>query len=137
MTRSRYGSQLWVDVPIRFAAPGQAEDEVASPVWVAGFDPAKTPRIVPPEAAEKGIATGRGVARCVVGADGSLTACAPAAAEPAGLGFSEAAVKLASTLRMALWSADAAPVVGEVVRVPIRLNLKAAAATPSAAPPGS
>jgi hypothetical protein len=60
-----------------------------------------------------------------VAADGALTQCAPEAAEPAGLGFSEAAAKLASTMKMNLWSTDGAPVEGGVVHIPIRLNLKA------------
>ena len=55
--------------------------------------------------------------------DGALTACAPEPAEPSGLGFSEAAVRLASTMaKMNLWSADGAPVQGGVVHIPIRLS---------------
>ena len=57
-------------------------------------------------------------------ADGSLTACAPDSAEPDGLGFSEAVVRLASQMKMHLGSADAAPVEKGVVKVAIRLNLK-------------
>jgi hypothetical protein len=34
-------------------------------------------------------------------------------------------VKLASAMRMNLWSADGAPVEGGVIHIPIRLNLKA------------
>ena len=120
-----YTSSLWVDVPIRFFAPGSAaERTVVSPVWMAGMDPGRAPKVYPPEAAAAGVTSGRGVARCTVGADGSLTNCAPETAEPPGLGFSEAAVKLASTMKMAPWSADAAPVDGATVRVGIRLNLK-------------
>jgi hypothetical protein len=53
-----------------------------------------------------------------------MSACAPETGEPDGLGFSEAAAKLATGMRMNLWSADAAPVEGGVVHIPIRLNLK-------------
>jgi len=67
------------------------------------------------------------MARCTVGAGGALTDCAPEGAEPNGLGFSEAAAKLASTMRMSLWSDDATPVEGGVIHVPVRLNLKGAA----------
>ena len=56
--------------------------------------------------------------------DGSLTGCTPEAGDPAGLGFSEIAAELASTMKMNPWSADAAPVDGAVVRVAIRLKLK-------------
>ena len=37
------------------------------------------------------------------------------------------AAKLATAMRMNLWSADGAPVEGGVVRIPIRINLKAGA----------
>lgn len=81
----------------------------------------------PPEAAAQGLTSGRGVARCTVAADGTLTACGPDPDEPDQLGFSAAAAKLASAMRMNLWSADGAPVEGGVVHIPIRLNLKAGA----------
>lgn len=116
---------LWVDVPIRLPPPGRiAERTVEAPTWITRIDLNRPPKVFPPEAAASGLTTGRGVARCVVGSDGSMTQCAPEAAEPAGLGFAEAAAKLASTLKMNLWSADGAPVEGGVVHIPIRLNLK-------------
>ena len=67
---------------------------------------------------------GRGVARCVVAADGTLTDCSPETGDPDGLGFSEVAVKLASTMKMNPWTADGRPVDGAVFRIAIRLNLK-------------
>jgi TonB family protein len=122
--RMPHKDPLWVDIPIRFPAPGAAQGRtVDSPTWVAGFDPDKVLKLFPPEAAAQGVTTGRGVAQCVVAPDGSLTDCTPQAADPAGLGFSEAAVKLASGLRMNPWSADGGPVDGAVVNIPIRLNL--------------
>ncbi|HEY4941609.1 MAG TPA: TonB family protein [Rhizomicrobium sp.] len=116
---------LWVDLPIRFPPPAAAErPTVNAPVWLVRFDPDNAPRVFPPEAAAKGLTTGVGVARCVVGPDGSLTGCAPAAGDSDGLGFSEAAVTLASVMKMNLWSADAAPVVGATALVKIRMNLQ-------------
>ena len=53
-----------------------------------------------------------------------LPCCAPEPGDPDGVGFSEAAAKLASTMKMNLWTADASPVEGGVVHIPIRLNLK-------------
>jgi hypothetical protein len=121
-----------VEIPVRLAPPAElARHAVTAPNWLAGFDPLQAAKLFPPEAAAKGLATGRGVARCVVGPDGVLTRCQPEAAEPQGLGFSEAAVRLASTLRMNLWSADGEPVSGGVVDVPIRLNLADGAAPAS------
>jgi TonB family protein len=126
LAQARHRDQLWVDIPIRLPPPAQAvERTVTSPAWITGFDRKAAPKLFPPEAVASGLTSGRGVARCVVAADGALTQCAPEAAEPAGLGFSEAAAKLASTMKMNLWSTDGAPVEGGVVHIPIRLNLKA------------
>jgi hypothetical protein len=120
----RNGKPIQVVVPIRFAPPeGVAEPIVSAPAWISGVDPDTAPKLFPPEAVARGLTTGRGVARCVVGDDGALTGCSPERADPDGIGFSEAAVVLAATMKMNLWSADAGPVRGGVVRVPIRLNL--------------
>jgi TonB family protein len=118
-------ADLWVDVPFRFPAPGATEAHVVtSPYWVSGFNPDQVLKVYPPEAAAKGVATGYGVAKCVVAVDGTLTDCAPQPADPDGLGFSEAAVRLASTMRMNPWTADGAPAEGAVVQIGVRLNLK-------------
>ncbi|HLZ76019.1 energy transducer TonB [Phenylobacterium sp.] len=123
----RQATPVWVDVPIRWpAGPALADRTVMAPVWITGVDLKSAPGVFPPEAAGKGLTSGRGVARCVVGVDGTLTQCAPEAADPDGLGFSEAAVKLASTMKMNLWSADGEPVEGGVIHIPIRLGLKGA-----------
>jgi hypothetical protein len=114
---------IWVAIPIRLPPPGAADQRtVTSPQWVVGLDPKAIQRLFPPAAAAKGVSAGRGIARCTVAANGALSACAPEPADPNGLGFSEAAVQLASTMKMNLWSADGAPVQGGVVRIPIRLN---------------
>jgi hypothetical protein len=114
---------LWVDIPMRITPPAK-EPTVMAPTWLTGF--AVTPKIFPPEAAAQGVTTGRGVARCTVIRDGTLAGCTPEPGEPEGVGFSEAAAKLASTLKMNLWSADAQPVEGGVVHIAIRLNLASA-----------
>jgi TonB family protein len=115
------GQKIEVEVPIRFAPPGAART-VNAPAWLAGFDPRSAPKVFPPEAAAKGLTSGRGVARCVVGAGGGLTACAPEGGDAGG--FSDVAAKLAGAMRMNLWSADARPVEGATVYVAMRLNLK-------------
>lgn len=123
--KNPYHDPLFVNVAIRFPKAGDlAARAVDAPMWLAGFDAKAAPKVFPPEAAASGVTTGHGVARCTVTPSGGLTDCQPEAAEPAGLGFSEAAAKLAATLRMNLWSADGAPVEGGVVRVGIQLNLK-------------
>jgi hypothetical protein len=127
MQYAPHGAPIEVDIPIRFPAPGAEQRTVSAPSWLAGFDPEQVPKLFPPEAAAKGLTSGRGVAKCVVTHEGALADCAPDSAEPDGMGFSEAAVKLASTMRMNLWSADAQPVEGGTVRVAIRLNLEGTA----------
>jgi TonB family protein len=123
--QSRPGHLTLVDVPVRFPSRQElAERTVMAPAWLTSLDPKATPRLFPPEAVAQGLTTGRGVARCTVGADGTLSACAPEPGEPDGLGFSEAAAKLAGGMKMNLWSNDDAPVQGGVVHIPVRLNLK-------------
>jgi hypothetical protein len=118
---------IFVDLPIRLPPPGAADARaITAPLWVTGLDPKSVQKLFPPEAAAQGLKTGRGVARCTVGADGALSACAPEPGDPNGLGFSEAAVRLVSGMKMNLWSADGAPVEGGVIQIPIRLNLNGA-----------
>jgi TonB family protein len=119
-------ADVWVDIPIRFPAPNlqPAAEVVTSPYWVSGFAPEQALKVFPPEAAAKGVAAGYGLAKCDVTADGALANCAPAGADPDGLGFSQAAVRLAATMRMNPWTLDGSPVDGDRVEVGVRLNLK-------------
>ncbi|HZZ31171.1 MAG TPA: M56 family metallopeptidase [Phenylobacterium sp.] len=119
-------TKIWVDVPIRFMPPGAIDRTVAAPMWVADVDARQRPDIFLPAAVEKGLTSGHGVARCTVATDGTLSACVADPETADGLGFSEAAARLASSLRMSLWSEDAAPVAGGVVHVPIQFRLKGA-----------
>ena len=115
---------IWLDIPIRFPAPGAADARtVSKPYWVAGFDPGQALKVFPKEAADMGVTTGPGVAECLVAADGSLNHCAPKEADPQGLGFPEAAAVPASTREdepRGLRSGE--PVDGTVVRLGVRLN---------------
>jgi TonB family protein len=117
------GGQPYVDIPIRFPARGQRSREVEAPVWLSGFDQREPLKLFPPEAASAGLTAGRGVARCEVAGDGALQACKAERADPPDLGFSEAAVRLASTLKANLWSLDGAPVAGGVIEVGFQLKL--------------
>jgi TonB family protein len=127
-------ADLWVDVPIRFSAPGASGSRVVtSPYWLSGFDPDQSLRLFPPEAAAKGLTTGLGVAKCIVAEDGSLTDCGPDMASSDAPEFADVAVKLASTMRMNPWSSDGAPVDGAVIRLGVRLNLKSEDGPPASA----
>jgi hypothetical protein len=125
------GTPLMTDVTFNFVAPSDPTftgRQISDPAWIATIAPGAAEKLFPPEAAAKGLKTGRGVAECTVGADGSLQTCHPLAGDPDGMGFSEAAVKVASVMRMSLWTNAGGPVVGATVRLPIRFNLAAPAA---------
>jgi hypothetical protein len=121
LAQHTFSAPLWVDVPMRFAAPGTALT-VTAPVWLVKFDPATTSAVFPQSAIAKGLSTGVGTVRCIVAADGTLSQCAPNGADPDG--FSQAALQLAAVMRMNLWSADAAPVIGAQIVLPIEIKRK-------------
>lgn len=52
-----------------------------------------------------------------------LRDCIPPAADPERLGFAEAAVKIASTLRTNPWTEDGRPANGAIVRLHNRFDL--------------
>ena len=121
MAQAPGGAPIEVDVPVRFPSASEAKDRtVRSPVWIAGSDPETLIRQFPLSLVPKKASPGA-VVRCQVGADGALRACATELTSPEGIDFDDAAVRLASQLRMRLWSADAVPVAGGVVHLPVRL----------------
>ena len=125
---------IMVDVPIRLIDPRSNEFTsrvVGEPLWLTTVDP-KTAGLFPAQAAQARFQTGRGVAECVVAPDGRLTACAPGAATPPGLGFSELAVQVAGVMRMNRWSNGGGPIDGAHINLPVRFNLK-----PDASPPAT
>ncbi len=124
------GRPLRVLLTIRMISPSSPEfvaRRLGAPDWSAGLDPTAAQKLFPAEAAAKGLTTGLGLAHCVVAPDGALTACEPRTGDPDGLGFSEAAVRVAQAMRMNLWTGDGGPVDGAAVNLPIRFNLKGAA----------
>jgi TonB family protein len=65
---------------------------------------------------------------CSVGAGGTLDGCAIDREEPAGQGYGQGALALASKFRVGPWSLDGQPTAGAKVRVPIRYQLTQVAA---------
>ena len=123
MAEAPQGAPIEVDVPVRFpAAAAQRDHTVRSPLWAEAFDPVTAARYYPAEAQAKGVKAGEAVVQCQVVAGGALSDCLVERASPDGLGFDDAALKIAQTLRMTLWSGEASPVVGGVVHLPIRLE---------------
>ena len=77
-----------------------------------------------PAAAKKaGIKTAKVVMSCSVGAEGKVENCVAASEQPAGLGFGEAAVALATAFQVTSWTAEGLPTIGGKIRVPIRYEL--------------
>ncbi|HEY8571251.1 hypothetical protein [Phenylobacterium sp.] len=123
MASAPRGAPVEVDVPVRFAPPGSRPDRtVRAPVWLATFDPEAAARVFPAEAAAKGVQAGAAVLRCNVREAGALDGCEVMMARPDLLGFDEAALALARSMRMNLWSADARPVQGGDVLVSIEID---------------
>jgi TonB family protein len=123
------GDNLVADLKIHFSSPESAgfrERRIGQPTWLAVADPAQAAELFPVAASAKGLRTGRGVASCGVGPDGSLRDCVPLAGDPDGVGFSEAAVKIASVMRMNPWTDAGGPVDGAHVDLPVRFDLSAA-----------
>lgn len=119
MTQAPRGAPVEVDVPIRFPPAAEARDRtVRAPVWVSGYDLQTALRDFNPPGA-KPVSPGA-VVKCQVAADGSLTGCAAELTSPDGIDYDNAAVSLASRLKMTLWSAEAGPVAGGVVHIAVK-----------------
>ena len=118
------GQPLRVNVPVRPLDPAALAGArpIPEPAWIAIPDAEIIAGAFPAKAAAAGVASGRGVAQCVVGPDGGLQACAVAAEAPEGLGFGEAAVRIAGGMRMNLWTPSGSPVIGAAIRLPIRFE---------------
>ena len=113
-------------IPIRFLSPASIEGKaiaVKDPWWTTSINPEKVLSVYPAKAAEAGVKSGRGVADCLVAADGKLTDCRVAREKPADLGFGASAVTIAQLLQMNPWSEKGRPVTGARIKLPIDFNL--------------
>ena len=114
-----------VVVSLRFFNPAGAsgqERRVRAPDWIVTPDAKAIQAVYPAQAADAEITSGRGVADCLVGPDGALVDCRVASERPVDAGFGEAAVLVAGSLRLNLWSLDGRPTVGSRIRLPIEFN---------------
>jgi hypothetical protein len=115
---------LGANLAVRLAAPFGDEFKarrITDPTWLAVPSETSLAALFPAAATAKGVAVGTGLADCDVGADGSLQNCHPSGdGDPPGVGFSDAAVKAAGSMRMSPWTDAGGPVAGASVRVSVR-----------------
>jgi TonB family protein len=111
-----------VRVPVTFdPAVLKGAPTVTKPSWAALPSAADFQASFPK--AENGINKVRVVLACTVAPGGALAGCAVDQEEPAGQGFGEGALALASKFKVGPWSLDGEPTVGAKLRVPIRYEL--------------
>ena len=128
-------------VTLAFAFPVAALEGsalgIGRPEWSALPTAADMAAVMSGAAVKAGVYKARVVMECQVVAEGALGGCAAQTETPAGLGYGEAAVRLASTFRLSVWTDEGLPAIGGKVRVPIRFDFDTVApgARPSASPP--
>jgi protein TonB len=98
---------------------------IGKPRWVA------TPTTEDLQAAMAGLPSGLGdirvVLTCTVRQGRWMDRCAIESEAPAGKGYGDAALKVAAKARIVTWTNEGLPVVGGIIRVPIRFQTGAPA----------
>jgi len=94
---------------------------ITKPAWAAMPAPSDFQATFPKT--ENGVNSVRVVLACTVEAGGALGGCAVDSETPAGQGYGQGALALASKFRVGPWSQDGQPTVGAKLKLPIRYEL--------------
>jgi periplasmic protein TonB len=103
-------------------APPGPPAVIVNPDWLTRPGPNEFSRFYPQPALDQS-ASGAATLACTVSASGAVRDCSVAAETPKGLGFGDAARKLAPYFKLRPQTRDGAPVDGAHINIPIRFNL--------------
>jgi TonB family protein len=111
-----------VQIPFVFAPEMLADGQptIGKPQWVHLPEAVDMAAAFPAQAVAAHVSVGHVALACDVTDGGRLTSCAVTRQEPDGMGFDKAALALAPSFQVSVWTDEGLPTVGGRIGVPIR-----------------